>query len=136
MRAVPEVVVGEVESVDEIDEPIDALAAVAGQIVVPSRHARVDDRDAHTRAVVSELLSDCRGAHAGGRTLERSGDATVEPHLLNKRIAGQAREEGVRDIRGVTVEKAQPPPDPSAATFDRWKKPLKRGGIARAHDDP
>ena len=57
VRAVAPVVVLRGAAVDEVDERGDALAAAVGdgQVVVPRRDARVDDRDADAGAGVTVL---------------------------------------------------------------------------------
>ena len=76
--AVAIVVVRGVEPVHEVDEMIDARSTSRrGEIVMRGRHTRVDDRDADTRPVVTQILPHDRGADCRARALIRTDDRAV-----------------------------------------------------------
>jgi hypothetical protein len=86
--------------VDEIREVHDALDT---EVVVPRRHARVDDRDPDPRPVEPQVLLHPGGAHGGAGPLHRPADLAVEAKRLDLRAVRQRVERSVRDLCDLRV---------------------------------
>ena len=90
VRTVTVLVVRRRHSVDEVDELRYALSdAVDGEVVVPARDPRIDQRDADSCPIDAEALSDRHGASRLAGTFHRADDSTIERYALDDRARRQ-----------------------------------------------
>ena len=97
VRAVAVVVVRRRHSIDKIDELDDALPHFCiRQVIVPTRDARVDHRDADPCAIDAQVLPCRHGADRRARAIHRPHDHAIQRHAVDERAG---REDAKRRIR-------------------------------------
>jgi len=96
MRSVAIIVVRGTLPVDEIHESINTGGAIrAREVVHPAGDPRVNDCDTDTRAVVAQVLTNCRGAHGGTGPFHGTGDHAIFGDQSDPRMVCQRRERSV-----------------------------------------
>ncbi len=127
VRAVPVVVVGVRQAVDEVHEARDTLAvdhsnagrsAVVAQVVVPGGDAGVDDRHADAGAVIAPRLLRRAGAHGHGRAAHVARELSVVVHHQDFRTLGNLLDDTIRQLDGHAVDELQPAADTATELLD------------------
>ncbi len=117
VRPVAVVVVGLEAIVDEVDEAGHALAAddtnsrrvaAVGEVVVPARDTRVDDRHADASAVIAPLLLRRAGADRDRRAAVVPRNRTIEVDAQHFRALGDLLDDPVRQLDGHAVDELEP----------------------------
>src|SRR5262249_24999453 len=112
---------------DEVDELGDALAAddlhglvraVIGEVVVPRRDARVDNRHADAGAVETELLLDGAGAERDGRTIHLAAKLAVVVNRGGTGIICQAFQYGGGQLDDLAADETEAPSAAAAEAID------------------
>ncbi len=135
VRTVAVVVIGRRGPADEIDEPIDAhRAGIIRKVVMPGRHSRIDDGDAHAGAVVAELLPHDRGADGRARSLHGADDVSIERDVVDKRTGGQPPQQRVGNQRDVAADVRKATPECGAELLDDRSDARRRHPAGRADD--
>ena len=114
VRAVAVIVIRQRLAADEVDEGRHPLVAVriercraAGEVVVPARDARVDDRHTDAGAGKAETAIDFPRPDRQRRAVVRAGRRPVVVHVEHVRMRRQLLQRAVRQLEHLSVDEAQ-----------------------------